>query len=164
MGTCCLCLRPCKEDLCKYHSKLFIWDSSIGGFRIKKRSLGSRYTNEPFHKSESQLVRLIEQYFGRCNVITGYHPEWAIGDKGALLEYDILLKEQKILIEYEGIQHYEYPNFFHPSKKEFKEQINRDYLKQQLALENGYKLVIFKYDEPIFKDYIVQKIIKSRSK
>jgi len=135
-----------------------MWDSSIQSYRLKKRYRGSRYTNEQYHNSEIKLTRLIEAYYGSDDVRTGVHPIWAETDKGVLYEFDILIKSQKILVEYNGIQHYEYTKFFQRTKKRFIDQKKRDKKKYKLAKDNGYKVIIFKYDEPLFKDYVISKI------
>ena len=128
-----------------------MWDSPIQGFRLKKRTVGSRYTQNSYHKSESKLTKLIEQFYGPSNVFTVYHPKWAISDKEALLEFDIFIKPN-ILVEYNGVQHYRFTKFFQKNRSVFKSQNKRDKLKYRLAKKNGFKVVIFKYDEPMFKD------------
>ena len=155
---CFICYQDGNDGLCAHHAKSYIWDSSIQGFRLKKRSLGSRYTQEEFHKSEIQLTKLIEQYYGAENVITSYHPIWAESNKKVLLEFDIYIKSKNILIEYNGRQHYEYVPFFHGTKKAFNEQKKRDNRKKRLAKKQGIELIVFKYTEPIFKDYVINKI------
>jgi hypothetical protein len=92
------------------------------------------------------------------NIITSYHPIWAVSIKGVLLEYDIFIKSKNILVEVSGAQHFEWIPFFHPTKLEFLQQQRRDKSKARMAKKNGKKLIIFKYDEPLFKDYIINKI------
>jgi len=87
-----------------------------------------------------------------------YRPLWAVSDKGVLLEYDIYVPSKNLLIEYNGRQHYEYVRFFHKSKKRFKAQQDRDALKSCLAQEHGLELLIFRYDEPILKDYVFSRL------
>ena len=50
-----------------------------------------------------------------------------------------------IAIEYNGIQHYEYPNPFHTSKKEFDYQVYKDKLKEELSDKNGIYLIQIPY-------------------
>ena len=145
------------NDLCNTHKKLYLWDSTIHGYRLKKKSRGSRYTTEEYHKTEIYLTKIIEKYYGIKNVVTSYHPDWAITDKNVLYEFDILIKPN-ILIEYNGVQHYTYTKFFHKTKKKFIDQCKRDKKKYKLAAKNGYKIITFKYDEPLIKDYVLNKI------
>ena len=155
---CKICNRNCSNKLCDRHNKSYIWDSALKGYRLKKKNTGSRYTQADYHKTETIMVKLIEQLYGRPNVVTSFHPEWALSSKGVLLEYDIHIVGTNILIEYNGRQHYEYVKFFHKKICNFKKQINRDILKQKLAIVHGYRLIIIKHDEPITKQYIRKRI------
>ena len=75
-----------------------------------------------------------------------------------LLEYDIGIASKRLLVEYNGIQHYEYPNFFHKTRKDFKDQVGRDDLKKQLAYDNGWKLLVVKYNEDVTYGNIFHKL------
>lgn len=157
-SKCVICKWFGKDGLCKRHSDIYMWDSSIQAFRLKKRSRGSRYTKEDYHKSEIKLTKFIEEYYGKNDVYTGVHPIWAVSDKKVLCEFDILIKSRKILVEYNGDQHYKFNKFFQKNRNKFYKQRYRDKKKYKLAEEHGYKVVIFKYDEPLFKEYILNKI------
>lgn len=158
MKTYCLLCHLPGPELCPEHEKLYVWDSSIKGYRLKKRTLGSRYTDKPYHKREVNLTKIIESYFGKSKVVSSYHPIWAIGYKGVLLEYDIHIKGTNILIEYNSDIHYIYTKFFHKTYKKFLEQVERDELKKELAEKNGYKLIIFTQSDPMIKTYIIRTI------
>jgi len=155
---CKLCNRNTKGKLCKKHDKTYMWDSTIQGFRLKKRTAGSRYTQKKYHKTETVLVKLLEQIYGKTNEITSYHPLWAESPKGVLYEFDVYIKGTNLLIEYNGRQHYEYVPFFHKTKKRFFLQKRRDLLKQQLASSHGHKVITFKYDEPITRNHVYNKM------
>lgn len=155
---CAICGWYNVDKLCKNHKARYMWDGSIQAYRLKKRSRGSRYTNEQYHKSEIKLTKIIERHYGSDDVFTSVHPIWALTPKEVLYEFDIYIKSKRVLVEYNGIQHYEYTNFFQHSKKKFNEQKKRDKTKYKLAKENGYSVVIFRYDEPMFKDYVINKI------
>jgi len=146
------------QKLCKKHRQEYIWDSTISGFRLKKRLRGSRYTNSIFHNTEIKVTKSIESYFGKINVVTSYHPIWAVSKKNVLYEFDIFIKNTNFLIEYNGDQHYTRNKFFQKTKKEFKEQVSRDKHKAKLAKLNGFKLIIFNQDDPLIEDYIINKI------
>lgn len=155
---CLICNSPAEDKLCVTHLVTYTWDSSIGGLRLKKRTTGSRYTQSDYHKNEIKLTKILEDVYGKQNIITSFHPIWALSNKKVLLEFDIYIKNKDILIEYNGQQHYEFTPFFHRTKTNFLKQVRRDKKKLKLVKKNGKKLIIFKYNEPIFKDYIVNKI------
>jgi hypothetical protein len=135
-----------------------MWDAKLKGFRLKKKNNGSRYTQDRFHRSETTLVKLLEDVYGKSNVFTSYHPEWAITRKRVLYEFDVYIPSKKLLIEYNGRQHYERVRFFHKTESEFKRQQFRDKAKEALAIVNNHRLIVFKYDEPITKNYIRSKL------
>lgn len=56
------------------------------------------------------------------------------------LSYDFFLPEQKVLIEYQGIQHYEPVEYFGGEEK-FIQQVDRDNRKKKFAEEEGYYLL-----------------------
>lgn len=79
-------------------------------------------------------------------IVTGYRPDYLKNQEtGKNLEIDAYHPESKIGIEYNGIQHYIYPNIFHKSREEFDKCVQRDKLKYQLAKENGIKLIVIPY-------------------
>lgn len=158
MSKCLICNSPAKDKLCVTHSAIYKWDSSISGFRLKKRTTGSRYTQSDYHKSEIKLTKILEKVYGKKNIITSFHPLWALSPKQVLYEFDIFIKNKNILVEFSGIQHYKRSSFFHHTNKDFLDQVKRDRRKAKMAKKNGKKLIIFKYDEPLFEDYIINKI------
>lgn len=158
---CYICNRRGKDGLCYAHEASYMWDSSIQGFRLKKRNTGSRYTKSDFHKTEIKLTKILEQHYGTENVVTSYHPLWAVSKKDVLYEFDIYIKSKDILIEYDGRQHYEYVKFIQKKYKNFLAQKSRDKRKAKLAKKQGKTLILFRYDEPIFGDYVINKVEKN---
>lgn len=135
-----------------------MWDQSVKGFRLKKRGKGSRYVKQKFHQNEIKLTKIVEELFGKNNVITEYHPVWAVSPKIVLYEFDIHVKGTNLLIEYNGQQHYKFTKFFHKTRKRFEEQLLRDAYKALLAESKGFELEIFSYEEPIIKDYVRKRL------
>ena len=75
-----------------------------------------------------------------------------------LLSYDFFISDQNILIEYQGIQHYQPIDYF-GGKSQFKVQQKHDKLKADYAKDNGYKLIAVPYTEDTFpkiKKYLVK--------
>lgn len=61
------------------------------------------------------------------------------------LEFDAYANETMIALEYNGIQHYEFPNPFHTDEKSYQEGVERDNLKRRLCIEHGIKLIEIPY-------------------
>lgn len=60
---------------------------------------------------------------------------------GALLELDFYDAPRRLAIEYDGCQHYEFPNLFHKTRREFDAQVARDRWKDAACAEAGVRLV-----------------------
>ena len=64
------------------------------------------------------------------------------------LELDVYSDQLKLAIEYNGIQHYQWPNFCIVTLDDFNEQRYRDFLKIDLCLKNNIKLICVTYQIP----------------
>ena len=78
------------------------------------------------------------------------------------LSYDFYIPSQAILIEYQGIQHYEPVDYF-GGEAQFKLQQKHDKLKSDYAKKHGYNLIAIPYTEDTFskiKKYLVKHGLK----
>ena len=66
-------------------------------------------------------------------------------ETGRNLELDGYNSSLQVAFEYNGRQHYDYPNTFHKSEEEFIKQVARDRYKEQRCRENGICLVSIPY-------------------
>ena len=72
--------------------------------------------------------------------------DWIMGPKGRPLELDGYNKELKAAFEYNGIQHYQYHEFFHDGDpQEFVEEQAYDALKDRRCAEEGVALAWVPY-------------------
>lgn len=77
------------------------------------------------------------------------HPKWLKNpETGRCLELDCYNNELEIALEYNGEQHYKFPNTFHRTRDEFDAQIRRDELKKIKCKERGVLLIIVPYTLP----------------
>ena len=77
------------------------------------------------------------------------------------LELDLYNENLKIAIEYNGEQHYVFPNCFHKTETEFINQVRRDEYKKQKCKEMEIHLISVPYTVP--KNYIdIKKFIMDR--
>ena len=74
------------------------------------------------------------------------------------LEIDCYIPKLKIGFEYDGEQHYNYPNIYHKTKNDFRMQQQRDIDKRQLAEERGITIITIRYDEELSEELIQNKI------
>ena len=73
------------------------------------------------------------------------------------LELDCYNEELKIAVEYNGIQHYKWPNFTNQSKEDFIKQVRRDKFKVDTCDQNGVYLITVPYNIPHHK---IEKYIR----
>ena len=81
------------------------------------------------------------------------------------LKFDFMLPKFKIIIEYDGLQHFKPVDFFN-GEGGYKETVIKDIIKNEWAKVNGYKVLRIshinkKYIGKILKNYIYKSIIKS---
>ena len=74
------------------------------------------------------------------------------------LELDGYNKKLKLAFEYDGYQHYIYPNKFHKSYKQFLYQKYRDRLKDRLCRRNKVTLIRIKYNISNIEGYIKKRL------
>lgn len=94
---------------------------------------------------QSKGEKYIQNYLDKHNI--HYIPQKKFNDlkDKRLLSYDFYLPEQKVLIEYQGEQHFESVSFSNKSKSDIQKQQYHDKLKYDYAINNGYTLL-----EPTF--------------
>ena len=110
----------------------------------KKGKLKSRW------KNEYSLYQLILKTFG--DAIYQYHAQW-LGRQSL----DIYIPSQKIAFEYQGFQHYEVVEFY-GGQKGLEMRKSLDERKRKLCQENQVVLIEWRYDEPISKKMLENKL------
>ena len=74
-------------------------------------------------------------------------PNWLVNpETGEKLELDCYNDDLKIAVEYNGEQHYNFPNFTNQTEKQFINQVRRDALKRELCDRNGVYLIVVPYN------------------
>ena len=115
-------------------------------------SLGHTYKQTPSqHKyygcpvcKESKGEKFIRNYLNEHSIKYISQKRFHDLKDKTYLSYDFYLPKQKVLIEYQGRQHYEENDFF-GGKERFKQQQLHDKLKREYAKNNGYKLLELHY-------------------
>ena len=89
-------------------------------------------------------------------------PEWLKNSEGHQLELDGYNDELKLAFERQGEQHYEWPNYFHKTVKDFISQLSNDQQKEELCETHGVTLIEvpywIKFEE--YQDYIIKQCKK----
>lgn len=73
-------------------------------------------------------------------------PDWLRNpETGEKLELDCYNEELKLAVEYNGEQHYHFPNFTNQTQEQFINQTRRDELKMKMCDQNGVYLIVVPY-------------------
>lgn len=98
-------------------------------------------------RGERLCCETMEKIYGVPFVSTW--PDWLRNpETGEKLELDCYNDELKIAVEYNGEQHYKWPNFTNQSYQHFINQVRRDTLKLDLCDKNGVYLIVVPYNVP----------------
>lgn len=106
-------------------------------------------------KGEAACREALEQIYGKP--FDCVRPDFLKNpETGKNLELDCYNDELKIGLEYNGIQHYKWPNFTGQSKEDFVKQLRRDKYKTEVCTQHGIYLINVPYNVPIkhIKSYI----------
>ena len=87
---------------------------------------------------------------------------WLLNSRGKKMELDGYNEELSIGFEYQGLQHYEFIEFFHNSEKKFKQRQKDDELKRKLCKRNKVHLIEVPYSIPKdeLQDFLTSSIKK----
>lgn len=100
-----------------------------------------------------EFTKIITQLGGdKRNISYNVRPDWLINpETGRRLELDMYYSDSgmDIAVEYNGIQHIVYPNYFHPNtedgRSKFEAQQRRDQYKRYLCRQNNICLINVPY-------------------
>jgi hypothetical protein len=107
---------------------------------------------------EQRCRKILEEYYRR-SFDSIWHPD-IVNHTDYLLELDCFNGDLKIALEYNGIQHYQWPNYTGQSQAAFMAQTKRDELKRQRCRELGIYLIVVPYTVTYdqLKSYIIARL------
>lgn len=80
------------------------------------------------------------------------------------LKFDGYFKEFNLLVEYDGIQHYEMNNYFHKTEEQFKSSLIKDKIRNEFCENNNINLLRIRYDDKVDTDedliILLKKVLK----
>jgi hypothetical protein len=95
--------------------------------------------NKNMPSDQKQLFKFLNKTFPGFNWIPEKKFKWATNGNGNSLRYDVVSVKHKIILEYDGEQH-----FYKIYQEPYVTQLN-DILKMKLAFENDYKIIRLSY-------------------
>jgi len=113
----------------------------------------------PKFAGEEACRQVLESYFRRK-----FHKErpdfLKNPETGRNLECDMINHELKLVVEYNGAQHYHFTPYFHRTEEEFLKQQKRDQFKYEKLKELGYHLIIVPYTVTDYRSFLSKEIEK----
>lgn len=110
-------------------------------------------------KGERLCREFLESYFKKPFVTV--RPNWLKNPETLRnLELDCYNEELNLAVEYNGKQHYRYPNSFHKTEEDVRNQARRDMMKESLCTLNGVRLIVVPYTVPYddIGQYILEQL------
>ena len=117
----------------------FIFYPSITSLRRPRRVLCPKCRS---NKSRGEIY--IAEFLTKQNIefFTEWNFDWLLNKR---LRYDFYLPEYKTLIEFDGLQHFEWPSYF-GSEEKFEQLQKNDKLKNELAIQNDFSILRIPYN------------------
>jgi len=88
------------------------------------------------------------------------YEEHYINYEGTRLFFDFYIKELNVLVEVQGLQHYQFIKHFHTDREGFVSAKRRDNLKKAYCEETGSVLVEIRSDKELDKVKFIERIWK----
>jgi hypothetical protein len=135
------------QPLRKQQKRIKDYIENIVRDKFGHKKIGEAWINE------TMLYYILCTLYPDKTILRHHHPTFLKG-----LELDVYFPEEKLGIEYQGIQHFETVSHWGGEEALIKLQ-KRDKLKQELCKANQINLIYFLYDE-ILSDALVEQKIK----
>jgi hypothetical protein len=113
-----------------------------------KKGIKKMEHRTPAESRGEKLCRsVLEKFFEKP--FPSVRPDFLVNPKtGKNLELDCYNAELNLALEYNGSQHYNYPNHFHKTQEEFDKQVNHDNTKREICEKAGIYLISVPYWVP----------------
>ena len=136
----------------------FTYQALSAHFKNKKE-LSNYFGYEDLFKygrssKEKQVSKILDEVIGESNYSREHSWEWLVNKNGKRMYVDFYIQNKNLVIEYDGEQHFKFIPRFHKTEEDFKKQLERDRLKNELLNEKGIKVVRIPYTDKITKEYI----------
>lgn len=114
-----------------------------------------------FRKNEQKAIKIISHILLAEEVIENRgNFDWLRGDKGTKLRVDAYFPSEKLVLEYNGVQHFK-PNKLMDRRQGRAEQRRRyTELRRKLIPKHGLNLLEINYNEPLTEEYLKTKLIE----
>lgn len=156
----------CKDDQAEEEDTITIDRTPIlpERFEIEKKTIQPGKKGKKFmSRGEAICKETMERIYGVPFENT--RPDFLRNpETNKTLELDCYNEELKIAVEYNGEQHYRFPNVFHKYQRDFEQQLRRDEFKAEMCKLHGIYLIVVPYNVPYdqIPEYIESQLPSNR--
>lgn len=111
-----------------------------------------RRKNKKLSRGHAALFAMLQKLLPNEKVVVEHH----IGER---LMLDIYCPAYNLAIEFHGRQHFYFVEHFHKTLAGFRESQERDLRKEELCLDNGIVLVVFRYNDNLDEDVVLERLV-----
>jgi hypothetical protein len=112
---------------------------------------------EPVYRTQELCCQILEELYG-VPFVRQARPDFLRNpETGRNCELDCYNERLGLALEYNGEQHYRYPNIYHRSQEDFIKQVRRDRFKLEMCDANNVYLITVPYNVPTsrIRDFII---------
>jgi len=107
---------------------------------------------------EKKCRNVLESFFKKPFLKTRSLSFLANPETNHFLELDGYNDELKLAFEYNGVQHYEFPNYTKQTLYQFLQEKRRDIFKMEKCVENNVQLIVIPYNVNDIESFILEKL------
>lgn len=144
--ACVICGLLTPRYLCKVHRKGFHYIADYGIFASKGRFRASAPQTSVFRALRAHFKKRTFQ-----EVTFSWYP---------YARYDIVIPDLKLIVEYDGEQHFKFVPFYHKTYDGYKKYIEKERSKEFIAIEQGWMVKRFSFSEPIDEKGYIEKTVE----
>ena len=144
-GQCVICGVLCKGFLCPRHRRAFRFIKKYGFFVLKPRIKISKAQKALYLNIRSLVKKLTYQE------VTFDFLHYS--------RYDIVCPDIRLIVEYDGQQHFKFVKMFHKDQKGFEEYKHKEKVKEDFAKVNDWSIIRFSYVEKVEDKEYVKKVL-----
>lgn len=142
---CIICGQYTDKTYCNRHRRSYLIDKKFTVSRLKPKIKVSN--------PQTLIYRCLRELYGE-EIFQEVTFTWM-----PYRRFDIVLMNQKVIVEYDGEQHFKFIKLWHKTKEGFLDYLQQAKDKETVAKMHGYKVVRFSYKEDIEdKEYIKNKM------
>lgn len=143
---CVVCGVDYNQPLCKKHRKYYRFVKRYGFFALKPKKRIS--------KPQTRLFLNIRNLFKFPTY------QEVIFEFNIFRRYDIVVPDLKLILEYDGKQHFVFNKLFHKTKERFEDLKAQEIIKENYARGHGYTVLRFSYIEDVENLSYIEKRLK----